>query len=139
MANETPANGSLLKVSISASFTTIANQVQFSGPAGKKAAIDKTHLASTSKGFLAGIRDWGEVTVTGNLAHAEASQAYLLTSFKTEPGPNESWKAVLADSGAAEVTFSGPIIGLEFGQAGIDGLIPFTATIKVDGDVSVAP
>lgn len=134
MAN-TPGLGSLLKVSISTVFTTVARQVRHSGPGQTRADIDTTVLTDTTRQFIAGIRNGGEVTMEGYMDYSDSTQVYLDTSFAS--GTIESWKRIMADSGAAEIAFSGYIKNLEYGSAEIDQLVPISITIKVTGAVTV--
>lgn len=139
MANETPAQGSQLRVDITAVATAIANQVSFSGPEGTKAEIDLTNLVSSVATGTVGIVRWNRIRLTGNLAHSEASQAYLISSFKTAAPKLEAWSILYADAGAAVVAFSGYISELAFGEAAVDGLVTFSMTVSITGDITVTP
>lgn len=133
----TPGKGSLLKVSISASQTTIVQQVTFSGPRKTKAAIDTTDLSLSHKTFIAGICDSGEVSFSGLYDPAATTHIYLETSWTG--GLVESWNIVLADAGAAVIAFSGFLTALEYGEANVDGVVPINGTIKITGAVTVTP
>lgn len=51
----------------------------FSGPGGAAAVIDITHLGSTAKEKLIGLRDEGQLTLTLNYDPTDAGQAALVT------------------------------------------------------------
>jgi hypothetical protein len=133
----TPGLGSLLKVSISASQTTVAQQVTFSGPRKTKAAIDTTDLSLSVKTFLPGIPDSGEVSFSGWYDPANTVHQYLETSWTN--GVTESWNIVLNDAGDAVIAFSGFLTALEYGEASVDSVIPINGTIKITGAVTVTP
>ena len=136
MAN-TPGKGSLLKVSISAAYTTIAQQVTFTGPSGSAAQIDTTTLSDTIGKKAVGIPKWGEARVTVNWDPADSTHQYLHTAFTS--GSLESIKIVYADPGVADDVFSAYVAGIEEGQAGQDDLIQKTFVFAITGSSTITP
>lgn len=134
---DTPGLGSVLKVTITGTPTTVAQQVRHAGPRMIRAPIDKTVLTDTWRQFLAGIKNGGQITMEGYMDASAASQVYLDTSFGL--GTVETWSRTFADTGTAVVGFSGFITELEYGEAEIDQLVPIRITIQVSGTVTLTP
>lgn len=130
MAAATPGDGSLLKVSISASFTTIAKQIKFGPVNQKRGKIEYTGLADTAEVFVAAtIKRFDEIAFSGYWDPADTSHAYLQTSMSG--GLTEAWKITYADTGACDITFSGFLTSLEYGEVTIDGLVPVSGSIQI--------
>ena len=129
--------GTLLQVSISSVFTTIAERTKVKPPPMERGKIVRTNLDSTWQQSVAGLPDGGEVELTCHYDPAATTHAYLWTSFQA--GSDEAWKAILTDSGAAEVAFTGWIKKFEPGEAVTDNLVELAITICVTGAVTITP
>lgn len=136
MAN-TPGNGSLVKVTITGTPTTIGQLVSFSGPNATAASIDTTGLATTAKTSIAGMPDWGDFSFVANLDHSDTTHAKLITSFNA--GTIDTWGLYYADTNAATVTFSGHITSLTFAEAAVDNIVRVNCTVKVTAAPTVTP
>lgn len=136
MAN-TPGKASYLKLSISSVFTTLGQLVSVQPPQMSMGTVETTTLSSTWRTFIATVLDGGEVTCTVNYDASDSSHAQLWTDFQA--GTVDSWKIVFADTGAAEVAFSGIITALEWGEYTIDDLVQLNITIKVTSTVTITP
>jgi len=137
---ESRTKGTLLQVSISSVYTTIAQRVSVKPNKSSRNSIETTDLDDDAETSLAGILRSGEVVLNGNLDTANAGHAYLWSSHNTAAGaPAENWKIILTDTGASEYAFSGWIMDFEVGEATIDGLNKFTMTIKITGVVTLTP
>ena len=133
----TPGNGSLLKVSISSSFTTIAQQASYGTMKRNRARIDVTGLGDTFEVLKPGVKRGDAIAFSGWYDPADTTHQYLETSFNN--GATESWKAVEADAGAAEVTFSGWLSSLEHGERNVDGYVQIRGEITLTTNITVTP
>src|SRR5690242_11904655 len=100
----TPGSGSLLKVTISASLTTIVQQAKYGPFTKKRARVDVTGLSDTLEVLKPGIKRFDGVAFEGWYDPADTTHQYLLTSYGS--GSVEVWQAVEADAGAATLGFS---------------------------------
>lgn len=137
MSVQTPGSGSLLKVSISASFTQIAKQTKFGTFDRKRAAIEFTGLADTVETFVAGIKRTGEIGFEGYWDADDVSQAYLETSYAG--ALTEAWKATYANAGACDITWSGFLTALTIGETAVDGLVMISGSIRPTTAITVTP
>jgi len=133
----TPGNGSLLKVSISASFTTFTQQSKFGALKRKRARIDVTGLGDTFEVLKAGIKRADGMAFSGWYDPADTVHQYLETSMNNNVV--ESWKVVLADAGAAEMTFSGWLEDLTHGEIAVDGYMEISGIIVLTTNLTVTP
>ncbi len=129
--------GTLLQLSISAVFTTIAQRVRVKPNEVKREKIETTDLDSTWESSIAGIPRAGELEMEINYDAGAATHAALWASFGT--GTVEAWKLILADSGTATFAFSGWIMSFQPGEATVDGLQKATLKIQVTGAVTLTP
>lgn len=133
----TPGNATLLKVSISASATTITQRTSVGIPSAERAAIETTDLDSTDATFIVGIRRSRELTFEINYDPAETTHAYLWTSYQA--GTKDAWTVVLADAGAGTFTFDGYLTAFAPSAAQVDGLVRFTGTVRITGAITLTP
>lgn len=133
----TPGNGSVLKVSISAVFTKIGQQFKFGGVKQTRPKIDFTPIDATVRTSIPGLKDSDAIPFTAFMDAGDASQAYLQTSLAG--GLTESWKITYADAGACDLTFSGYLTELEYGEATLDNLVPISGIIQATTAITVAP
>jgi predicted secreted protein len=129
--------GTVLQVSIATVFTPVTQRTSIKPNTRKRNEIETTDLDSADEASIPGIRRAGELEVSGNLDPAEATHAYLLSSYLA--GANESWKLILADAGAATDAFSGWIMEHEYGEAKVDQLQTYRAKIKITGATTLTP
>lgn len=135
---QTPGDGSLLKVTISASPTAIAKQTKFGPVKRKRASIDFTGLADVVETFVAGgIKRSDEVAFTGWYDATDATHAYLETSYAG--GLTEVWTILFANAHATTIVFSGFLTELEIGEVNIDGLVPIAGSIRPTTAFTVTP
>lgn len=133
----TPGSGSLLKVSISSTFTTIAQQTKFGAFKKKRARIDLTGLGDTLEVLKPGIRRFDGVAFSGWWDPSDTTQQYLLTSYAN--GATESWKAFEVDPGAADLAFSGWLEELEIGEHVVEGYVTISGLIVLTTDITIVP
>ena len=134
----TPGQGSVLRVTISAVVTTIAQQTTFAPLTRKRAPIDFTALTDTQEQMLASTLKRGdEVAFTGWWDPANTTHAYLETSYAG--GLTEVWTILYADAGAATISFSGFLTELTYGDVNIEGLVEISGKIKMTTLITLTP
>ncbi len=134
----TPSNATLLKVSISASFTLIPGRVSMGFPKISAAQIDTTDLDSTwDTIILSSINRSEPFEITINWDPANAVHAYLWTAITTKT--LESFKFTFADTGAADKTFSGYVVSDALQDVTVDGVVQKKIGIKPSGTVTLTP
>lgn len=131
------AQGTLLQVSISTVFTTIGLRTRINPHDNTRAKLETTDLDSSAEESIAGIRRGGEIELEGNYNAANAQHAYLWASY--DAGTVESWKLILADSGAATFAFSGWISSFKVAEAATDVVQKFNIKIQVTGVTVLTP
>lgn len=102
--------------------------ISFSGISA--AEIDVTYLASTAKQYVLGTMDGGTVEI----------QCFTTTTAPTLPvsGDGTPTPFVLRFGAAGpSVTFSGYVQNVAF-EAGVDGAVTHTYTLRITGSVSIA-
>jgi hypothetical protein len=124
--------------SYSTASTNLVGEVKsFSGPSGSAAVIDITHLASTGKEKLIGLRDEGQITLEVNLNPADAAQMKLKTDRANRT--LKSWILKLMDSTAdgnrTRLKGEGYCTGFSV-SGGVDDVIKSSVTIEITGGVS---
>lgn len=133
----TPGNGSLLKVTISSTPTTVGQQFRFTGPKQTRPKIDFTILSSSVRTYIAGLKNSDEVEFEAYSDPSDASHAYLVTSYGS--AVTEAWTVAYADAGTATLTFSGFLTSLEYGEVALDNLVVLRGTICLTTAVTVTP
>lgn len=120
-----------------AAANAIGEVVGFSGPSGQANAIDVTHLGSTAKEFMMGLRDEGEVTLDINFVPGDAGQIRLRTDRI-----NRSLKKCViklndstTDAATTKLTFDAYCLGLT-AQGSVDNALKGTVTVKINGGVT---
>jgi len=110
-----------------ASSALVGEVIDFSGPGGQANVIDVTHLNSTAKEKLMGIRDEGQLTLTVNHCPADAGQQNLIA----DRGTRTLRKCVIAFSDASSylAIFDGYCLGYSV-SGGVDDKV--TASIVVE-------
>ena len=126
--------GTLLQVSISSTFTTVAQRIRIVPNERTRNEIETTDLDDDDATSVAGIRRAGEVELEGYLDPEDATHAYLEASYAS--GAIEAWKHILANSAASEYAYSGWIMSFQLGEQAIDGTVRFTIKIKITGAVT---
>lgn len=134
------SQGSIVYFSTSTALSTsitIGEVVGFNGPTGQAGTIDVTHLGSTAKEFLMGLRDEGEVTLDINFKPTDAGQVRL----RTDRAARSLKKCVIklndntTDAATTKLIFDAYCIGLA-AQGSVDNALKGTVTIKIAGAVT---
>ena len=120
-------------------YTTVAGVTNIDPPEAVTDMIDASAHddATRHRVFVAGRIDSGEVGIEGYLDPAEATHigAAGLQGLR-DAGTERAFKIIFPDAGAMELAFLGIVTGFKPGPAAHDGLLEFSATIKVSGSVS---
>lgn len=138
MATKTPSKGSVLQVSISASFTAIALVTDINHSGAGNEFYDSRSLDG-SVGLpkdLTGYANGGQMSWSMQWDPADATHQHLTDSITTPA--KESMKLIFADSGTTEWTWTGiTTAGPDITIAGADG-VRASFTQEVDGLVAYA-
>lgn len=129
------SQGTLLQVSISSVFTTIAQRVTIKPNEVTHKDIETTDLDSTAETSIPGIERGGEMELGLNWDMSQATHAFLETSRAARTVL--SWKLILADTGLCTDAFSGWIMSRKIGDAETDKKQEATFKIKVTGASSL--
>ena len=97
--------------------------------------IDVTTLDSADnyKEFLQGLKDSGELTLSGHHIIADAGQVGLRTNFAS----GDVDTCVITFSGST-ATFSAWVKSYKVGAADVNGAVGFGATLRINGAIVVA-
>lgn len=130
---EVKGQGTLLKVDISSTFTTIAQRVEITGPELTQPKIDATDLDDTSEQSCPGLFAGGALQMTIHYDTAQTTHKRLTTGVRT--GVTESWKLVFSDT--TEWAFSGYLTRFKPMGMSRDNLVKAEIEIQVTGAVTV--
>lgn len=115
---------------------TVGNLTSVPMPGGQKAELDATNLSSTSKEFLAGLRDNGQATVSFHVDQDDAGQMVLRSSFAAS-GNSASPFTVTLPNGKTR-TFNAFCMNYGEPTLGVDGIFTGSATLRITGDIAYA-
>jgi hypothetical protein len=115
--------------------TVIGDSTGWSGPRFTRNQIDVTHLGSTAKEFIAGLKDPGEFSVDVNFDLRDEGQMAAWTLLSSnDPVP----VTVTFPDGAGGFTFDALVLNFESaGRA--DDKVTGTITLRITGDVTATP
>lgn len=110
-----------------------ANDIKLGGVS--VSAIDVTHLQSTAKEFIAGLKDNGSCDVTCNFVNGTVQEAMRQDCNN---GVTSPYKIVITN-GTATITFafSGFLVKYDGPEAKVDGKLEITMSIKITGDITM--
>ncbi len=109
---------------------------------GIEIAVDSVEVtthdsADNYKEFIPGLIDAGEVSIEGNFDYTDtAGQHALLTDANSRT--SRTGVITFPSSTGATWTFTGFATNVKIGDASTDGVIPFSATIKITGKPTFA-
>ena len=110
----------------------VAQIVSMSGPSISVNEVECTLLADTTKAYLAGMTDYGEISLT--LRYATADTINLQSLLATQ----KTWLISIPGGAATNtILFEGYLKSLG-GQVPEDGVIDQAATIKINNDRTMA-
>ena len=85
--------------------------------------------------FVAGLKDGGDISLSGYFDYADAGQKALYAAF--ESGEVEDGEIVFPAAMDCKWTFSGVVTAIETG-AELEGALSFSCTVKVSGKPTLA-
>lgn len=113
-------------------FTAVSEIVEFDGPDGTATEIDITHLTSTAKEFLVGLKDEGRITFGMNFVPTDAQQIGLRNDRANRTKRN--FRLELTDAGPTKLSFAAYVMGLSI-SGRPDDKISARLTLRITGDV----
>jgi hypothetical protein len=130
------SQGTIIQHGIGAVFSPVeeANDIKLGGIS--VSSIDVTHLASTSKEFVAGLKDNGTCDISCNFTNG-VTQAQMRTDMNA--GTTSPYKVIILGPGATTTTFSfsGFLTKYAGPDAKVDGKLEIQMTIKITGDITI--
>lgn len=115
----------------------VGQVTDFSGPGGQANIIDVTHLNSTAKEKLVGLRDEGQLTMSLNLSFSDAAQIAL----RADRASRTMRKCVIkfndntTDAAKTKAIFDGYVLGFSVSGA-VDNKVSANAVIEITGAVT---
>jgi hypothetical protein len=117
----------------------VGEVTDFSGPGGQASIIDVTHLNSTAKEKLVGLRDEGQVSMSLNLSFSDAGQIAL----RADRATRTRRKCVIkfndntTDAAKTKAIFDGYCMGFSITGA-VDNKVSANSVIEITGAVTYA-
>lgn len=100
--------------------------------AGERTEIDTTHLRSTAKEYLLGLKDSGSYTFNMNWLFDDNGQNALLVA----EGSDDTYDFKVTYPSDNTLTFKGLVKGVTGPAISVDGKMEGSATIKITGEVT---
>ena len=113
----------------------VGQVVSYNGPTGSAAKIDVTHLASTAKEFIMGIRDEGELSFDAVYDPADVGQVVLFNDRASRTKRN--WLITLQDASSNRIKGQGYCTGFAI-TGSVDDAMRATYTIAITGAVYIS-
>lgn len=117
-------------------YTAIPGIVSMSAPSSEVPEIDASDLDSTSKEFIAGLKDNGEMTLKMNFNTDNAVHRAIRAAFVANPSTTKQWVIEWPDT--APLTrweFQGYVKSFK-PTAGVDEKLSIDVTVRVTGDIT---
>lgn len=97
--------------------------------------LDATTLDSASgyREYIQGFKDSGELTITGMHKKSDVGQVELRTGF----GTGDIDAVLITYPDATTVGFNAYVKSYSMGPADVDGIVGFSATLRISGAVTV--
>ena len=130
------SQGCVLYWSTTTSLSTVISVGQvvgFSGPTGSANVIDASHLGSTAKEKMIGLRDEGQITLDCNLAPADSGQVKLRECRAARTQGN--WAIKMTDTAITMLNGHGYVSGFSVTGA-VDQIVKASITIEISGAVT---
>jgi hypothetical protein len=105
-------------------------------PGGQKSELEVTNLASTSKEFIAGLRDNGQATVGFDVDQDDQGQMVLRSSFAASGSVASPFVLTLPNGKTR--SFNAFCMNYGETQVGVDQVFTGSATLRITGDVTFA-
>lgn len=116
-------------------FTTIGEVLSFTGPTESAKQIDVTSLDSSSREYIAGLRDGGEVSFDFNLVCSDLMQRGIKSDLANRVTRN--WTLELTDDQTSPTKIAFAAIVTSFSIKGtVDDRIVGSCSLKISGDAT---
>ena len=112
---------------------SVGQVVGFNGPTGSANVIDASHLGSTAKEKMIGLRDEGQITLDCNLAPADSGQVKLRECRAARTQGN--WAIKMTDTAITMLNGHGYVSGFSVTGA-VDQIVKASITIEISGAVT---
>ena len=112
-------------------YTEVKEVVSFNGFDGKASEIDVTHLRSTAKEFLMGLRDFGNFNLETNYLPSDAGQDAMRAAQASREV--QDFKITFSDDTSA--TFQGYVLSNPL-SGGVDSKVSGSFDIRITGAVT---
>jgi hypothetical protein len=132
----TPAPAAI-NTATAATFTLsalIGELTNFTGPGGQANEIDVTHLGSTAREFVMGLKDSGTVTAELQFKPGDVGQVFLRKRQEVLSVPT-AFVLKLSDTANTELTFNAFVQNFSISGA-VDDKVTASVTLRVTGDVT---
>lgn len=116
------------------SWTEIKEIYDVNPDGGESGEIDTTHLQSTAKEFMTGLKDWGSISMDMAWLFDDAGQLALLEAQAA--ASKKDFKITYSNSKTA--TFEGYVKNVSGPTASVDDKLTGAASIKISGTVTFA-
>lgn len=117
-------------------YVAIPGVTSISAPTAQNPKIDASDLDSTSKEFIAGLKDNGEMSFSINFAPDNVTHLALRAAFVAAPATQKMWVIQWPDTAPnVRWEFQGFISGYQ-PKAGVDEKLTAEVTVTVSGDVT---
>jgi hypothetical protein len=112
---------------------SVGQVVGFNGPTGSANVIDASHLGSTAKEKMIGLRDEGQITLDCNLAPSDMGQVKLRECRAARTQGN--WAIKMTDTAITMLNGHGYVSGFSVTGA-VDQIVKASITIEISGAVT---
>jgi hypothetical protein len=112
-------------------YANVGEIVSFDGPGGQASIIDTTHLTSTAKEKLVGLRDEGQLTLGCNYSSTDTGQDHCQTARDNR----ERRQCKLTLSNGEIWMFDAFVLGFAISGA-VDDKVSANITLEITGPVS---
>jgi hypothetical protein len=114
-------------------FTVIGEVKSFDGPGGNVAMIDVTTLSSTAREKVAGLQDFGQMTLEINFDPTSLQHQNL--AAYAQSGAKHNYKITFSDAGGTTAVFTALVA--QFRPSGqVDQIVAARVTLEVSGSVT---
>lgn len=130
------SQGAFLYISTTTSLSTVTTVGQvtgFNGPTGSANVIDVTHLQSTAKEKMIGLRDEGQITLDLNCVPGDSGQVKLREMRAARTQGN--WAIKLNDTAITMLNGHGYVSGFAV-SGSVDNKVNLSVTIEISGAVT---
>lgn len=118
-------------------YIAIAEVTGFAGPTTEANEIEVTTLASTTKEFIAGLADNGEVTMEVNAVPSDTQHNQVRSDIIA--GTTRSYQIDFADGSITNTTYTFDAFVKSFPfSAAADDKLAGTITLRISGDIVIA-